>query len=93
MAAYKDAVAWIAANDGGDDTTPNMSWEQAFSWVDGLVTVCLVADLFGKDPVDVACDVLRKRGFRKARNRPGQEIAPAQARGPSTPSRSSNDRL
>lgn len=65
MATYRDAVAWIAANDGAGDTKQDMDWDQAFSWVDGLVTVCLVADTFGKDQADVAGDVLRKRGFRK----------------------------
>jgi hypothetical protein len=44
-----------------------MSWAEAFDQVDGLVTVCLVADVFNKDQATVAADVLRARGFKKPR--------------------------
>lgn len=69
MATYRDAIAWIAANDGAGDTPEGLSWEQVFDMVDGLVTVCLVADVFGKDQAAVAAEVLRARGFRKPRAR------------------------
>lgn len=67
MASYKDAVQWIALNDSAADTPEGMSWEEAFPGVDGLVTICMAADLFGKDQHTVAEDVLRARGFRKPR--------------------------
>lgn len=67
MASYKDAIQWIALNDSAADTPTELSWEEAFPGVDGLVSVCLVADVFGKDQVAVAEDVLRARGFRKPR--------------------------
>jgi hypothetical protein len=67
MASYKDAVQWIAINDGAGDTPGWMKWDDALPAVDGLVTVCLVADVFDRDQDQVAADVLRARGFRKPR--------------------------
>ena len=67
MAIYRDAIQWIADNDWAGDTPTNLTWTEAFAGVDGLVTVCLVADVFGKDQDTVAVDVLRARGFRKPR--------------------------
>lgn len=67
MASYREAVQWIAHNDGAGDTPATMTWAEAFDAVDGLVTVCLVADVFSKDQETVAADVLRARGFRKPR--------------------------
>ena len=67
MAIYREAVQWIADNDSAGDTPATMTWAEAFAGVDGLVSVCLVADVFGKDQDTVAADVLRARGFRKPR--------------------------
>ena len=67
MASYRIAVEWIALNDGAGDTPNGMAWSAAHDDVSGLVTVCLVADVFGKDQDLVADDVLRARGFRKPR--------------------------
>jgi hypothetical protein len=69
VATYRDAIEWIAANDGAGDTPEGMEWEPAFAVVDGQVTVCLVADVFNKDQAAVASEVLRARGFRKPRER------------------------
>jgi hypothetical protein len=52
--SYRNAVAWIALNDSPADNDP-------VEWLSGLVTVCLVADLFGVDQKEVAADVLRYR--------------------------------
>lgn len=53
-ASYRAAVRWIAENDApGDDLTVE---EYA-----GLVSVCLVADLFDVDQERVAADVVRCR--------------------------------
>lgn len=67
MATYRDAIEWIAANDGAGDTPDGMEWSAALDLVAGQVTVCLVADVFNKDQAVVAADVLRARGFRKPR--------------------------
>lgn len=48
---YREAVRWIAQNDDTDDL---MNGHDAHP-----VTVCLVADLFGKDTAAVAADVVR----------------------------------
>ena len=56
-ASYKDAVAWIAENDGaGDDEWLDLEH------VSNMVTVCLVKDLFKKDALDVAKAIVRYRG-------------------------------
>ena len=53
---YRSQVQWIADHDSpGDDDS--MSVEA----VSGLVTVCLVADTWGKTQVKVARDVVRRR--------------------------------
>jgi len=66
---YADAVLWIAQNDGVGDTPAGMPWDEAMTNVDGAVTVCLVADVFRTDQREVAADVLRKRGFRKPKDK------------------------
>ena len=57
---YVEAVDWIAMNDspGDDDSLENLS---------GLVSVVLVADLFGVDTKTVAGDILARRGKRPGR--------------------------
>jgi hypothetical protein len=53
-ASYREAVEWIALNDSaGDDDPPEI--------LSGLVTVCLIADLFGESTERVARDVIRVR--------------------------------
>ena len=53
MARYKDAVRWIAWN---DETT-----EDCDEVLSSLVSVCLIADIWGKTTATVALDVLRVR--------------------------------
>ena len=50
---YRFGVGWIAEND--DPTARDLEY------VDGTLTVLLLADLFDKDSTDVAIDVLRYR--------------------------------
>lgn len=69
MATYKDAVEWIAVNDAAGDTPEGMEWDEAEQVVRCLTTVCLVADVFGKDQDAVSTDVLKVRGFRKPRSK------------------------
>lgn len=55
-ASYREAIAWIAGNDSdGEDT----SFEVEV--VSELVTTCLVADLFGKTPRQVATAIVAFR--------------------------------
>jgi hypothetical protein len=56
MANFKQAVQWIALNDNSGDNEPVED-------VSGYISVALTADLFGKDPMDVAKKVVwwRKR--------------------------------
>lgn len=58
------AIEWIAFNDNpGDDESPET--------MAGYCTVALVADLFGKRPIDIAERVHRLRaGFRLTTRRP-----------------------
>jgi hypothetical protein len=50
----REAVEWIVLNDSpGDDDPPE---ELA-----GFVSVVLVADLFGKEPIDIARRVYKQR--------------------------------
>ena len=53
MAAYKDGVQWIADNDDANLGEPD----------DGgyIVTIMLVANIFGKDPDKVYKDVVARR--------------------------------
>jgi hypothetical protein len=53
-ASYRHAVEWIALNDSPADNDP-------VDQLRGLVTVCLVADLFGVDQDKVAADVFTFR--------------------------------
>lgn len=55
--AYREAVEWIARNDECTETSAEA--------VSGLVSVALVADLFGKDQIEVARAVIN---FRRAHN-------------------------
>jgi hypothetical protein len=51
---YKDAITWIANEDApADDDPPDV--------LAGYLTVCLVADLFGKENKKVAHDVFQLR--------------------------------
>jgi hypothetical protein len=52
-ASYRKGVAWIAWNDEPEDLDPEN--------VSGYISTSLLADLFGKDPLDVAKDVVRYR--------------------------------
>lgn len=65
MAKYSDAIDWIAHNDSGDDTPPDMSWADAFDEIRYMLTVVMTADVFGKSGDIVAEDVLKERGFKK----------------------------
>lgn len=53
-ASYWAAVAWIANNDSPADNDP-------VEILRGLVSVCLVADLFGVESSKVAADVMKYR--------------------------------
>jgi hypothetical protein len=52
-ASYKEGVAWIGWNDEGSLRDPVE--------IAGLISVLLLADLFGKPPEEVAVDVIRFR--------------------------------
>lgn len=52
-ASYRHGVSWIALNDDPDDLDVES--------VAGYISTSLVADLFDKDPLDVARDVVRYR--------------------------------
>lgn len=56
MSKYTDAVVWIAYEDdpGGSDA---LDAEE----IKGNLTVCLVADVFGRVPFNVALDVVSIR--------------------------------
>lgn len=64
MARYEHAIDWIAQNDGAGDTH-GQPYEAAYAVVYDMVTVAMVADVFGKKQHRVALDVMRARGFRK----------------------------
>jgi hypothetical protein len=53
MARYMEAVAWIANNDEPGETDAET--------VSEMISVLLVADLWRKEPEQVADDVLRAR--------------------------------
>lgn len=59
-ASYRYGVEWIAMND-----EPS---ERDIEAMSGLISVCLLADLFGKDQSRVAEDVLRFRAKVAARS-------------------------
>lgn len=56
--SYRAAVAWIANNDSPGDSPGDNDPAEIIA---GLVTVCLVADLFGVSNERVAADVIRYR--------------------------------
>lgn len=58
MAKFKDAVAWIAYNDGAGDTREEYGDQENINILTGQVTVLLVADIFGKEPEEVADMIL-----------------------------------
>ena len=53
-ASYREAVSWIALNDSAADLLQDTA-----DTIAGYLTVALVADIFGKDRMDVARDVMR----------------------------------
>lgn len=57
-ASYREGVKWIAENDEPLDRDPES--------IAGLISVLLLADLFGVEPERVAKDVLRARGKEAA---------------------------
>jgi hypothetical protein len=66
-ASYARAVQWIALEDGSvNDELHGLDWrthervdhETAMEAVASLLTVVMVADLWGKDPATVAKDVV-----------------------------------
>ena len=52
-ASYREGVAWIAENDEPA--------EMDHDTVAGLISVCLLADLFGKEATEVAAAIIRLR--------------------------------
>lgn len=52
-ASYRHGIDWIALNDGVEERDPETIATQ--------ISVCLLADLFGKTPQQVAFDVLKSR--------------------------------
>ena len=60
MATYRDAIRWIADNDDSDLGDPS----------DGtyIVSISLVADIFGKEPHTVYWDVVRRRRIDNAKH-------------------------
>lgn len=67
-ASYREAVAWVALNDPGGDSDALDT-----DVVSGLITVCLVADVFDVDPIKVGKDVVSFRKTRPEwRERPAQ---------------------
>lgn len=57
---YRFGVEWIALNDD-----PGSSDAQNVEELRGLISVLLLADLFGKAPEDVARDVARYRARKE----------------------------
>jgi hypothetical protein len=53
MAGIRQAIEWIAEN----DQTAETDWTE----MEDFVSVVLVADLFDKDPAEVARRVIKKR--------------------------------
>lgn len=54
-ASYRMGIQWIADNDEPDEMDPSV--------IDGFISVQLLADLFGKDPLVVAKAVAKARAF------------------------------
>jgi hypothetical protein len=54
---YREAVEWIARNDDPGEMSADP--------VSGLISVALVADLFGKEQIEVARAVIRFRRTHK----------------------------
>ena len=52
-ASYKNGVAWIAEMDESAEMDPHI--------MSGVPSVILLAELFGKDPLEVAKAIIRKR--------------------------------
>jgi len=67
VATYRDAIQWIAHNNATEETPQSMAYSDAFGRVYSLVTVRLVADVFGMEQAAVTADILKARGFRKPR--------------------------
>jgi hypothetical protein len=63
---YKDAVEWIANNDGAGDAQVNIhTVHDAYETVKWQISTCMLVDISGKDQHDVAVDILLARGFSK----------------------------
>lgn len=62
-ASYREGVAWIALNDEPSDVDPDS--------VASYISTMLLADLFGKEPADVAKAIVRKR--RQVANQEARE--------------------
>ncbi len=69
MKGIKFAIEWIAMNDEPAETSDAEA-------IAGLVTVALVADLFGKSPEEIARRVLRYRNKIEAENYAGPWFDP-----------------
>ncbi len=52
-ASYRDGIAWIALNDDPEDRNPDQ--------IALMISVLLLADLFGIEPEKVAADVIAFR--------------------------------
>lgn len=50
---YRFGVSWIAENDDPCETDPDI--------VSGYISTLLLSDLFGKDSLEVAADIVRER--------------------------------
>lgn len=51
--SYEFAIAWVAVNDDPTEKDPQVVTDQ--------ISVVLVADLFGKEPEEVAADIIKLR--------------------------------
>lgn len=59
-ASYRFGVAWIAENDEPETLDADE--------IGGFISTLLLADLFGKEPGDVAADIVRYRNKHKGGN-------------------------
>lgn len=62
--SFREGVAWIALNDSPGDAADAET-------IAGYISVALLADLFGKDPADVARSVVNyRRALASGRGNP-----------------------
>lgn len=64
-ARYFDAIKWIAFN---DDAGFEGDAHAQHKHIEGMTTVCLVADIFGKTVREVTTDVIRCRAYNSPNN-------------------------